>query len=177
MSSQSWSRYDVGSILPKDLAKGMGEPTREIRQLADLINQAPERSAGGEPALPAETLLALRTVNQALRHVARQYFTRDNPGSLERGRQWSEQRLGAEQTEALFKAFVELFPPLAVTLENQEVQDYLTGIREGISGWDQATMEQLLLFLNVSNPAARPAREVFDDDELRRRASYVPFIT
>ncbi|PID79264.1 alpha-amylase [bacterium DOLZORAL124_64_63] len=35
----------------------------------------------------------------------------------------------------------------------------------------------LLLFLNTSNPAAKDVSHLFDDSDLRRRASFVPFIT
>ena len=177
MSGQSWNRFGVASLLPKDLSEGLTEPTFTIRKLADTINQEPQRSAAGAPALNAETLLALRTINQALRHVARQYFTRDNPGSLERGRAWADQKLGAERTNNLFQVFVGLFPPLAVSLDSQDPQQFLACSEGLISGLDQTTLEMLLLFLNMANPAAKPAREVFDDQELRHRASFIPFIT
>jgi glycosidase len=177
MSGQSWHRFGVRGLLPPDLESGLAEPTFTIRQLADAINREPRRSAEGSPPLPAEMLLALRTLNQALRHVARQYFTRDNPGGLERGRRWSEESLGADRTSQLHRAFLELYPPLAVQTGRLTGEQFLETHEDLLVGLDQTTLEMLLLFLNTANPAARPAREVFDDGELRHRASYVPFIT
>jgi glycosidase len=177
LSGLSWQRFEVLSLLPDDLSTGLTEPTYSIRKLASKINDQPGRSASGQPALHAETLLALRTINQAMRHVSGQYFTRDNPGSLERGRAWTDQKLGPEKTADLYGTFVELFPPLAVTIEGRKPRQFLSAAEGPLSGADQATLEMLLLFLNTANPAAKPAREVFDDGELRHRVSFVPFIT
>jgi hypothetical protein len=86
LSEAAWSRFDVRAILPKDMAENLGDPSFEIRKLADRVNGEPSRQAAGASAVPAEVLLALRTLNQALRHVATQYFHRDNPGCLDRCR-------------------------------------------------------------------------------------------
>ena len=177
LSGHSWQRFSVAELLPGDLIKGLDEPSFEIRKLAQKINAEPLRTSGSRPPLPAETLLALRTLNQALRHVATIYFTRDNPGSLERGRRWADQHLGDEATEHLFRSFVELFPPLHVTVGGVPAPEFLQQSDGPLRGDERATLEMLMLFLNTMNPAAKPAREVFDDAELQHRAGYLPFIT
>ncbi len=177
LSDHTWHRYAVRSVLSDELTEGLADPSYEIRKLSDRINQDESRQSDGLPSVHAETLLALRTVNQVLRFLANQYFTRDNPGCLERGRQWAGQRLGTEAVSALYRSFVELFPPLEVQLARRTGRDFLMGASDVGSGMDQATLEMLLLFLNTSNPAAAEASHLFDDQELRRQASFVPFIT
>ena len=177
LSGQSWQRFGVAGLLPANLEEAPADPPFALRQLADIVNREPRHSAQGTGPLHAEVLLALRTINQALRHVAARYFLHDNPGCLERGRQWADSRLGPDRTRDLHTAFVDLFPPLSVKSGRLDPERYLAGTFGPVSGLDRAGLEMLLLFLNTSNPAARPARDMFDDRELRHRASYVPFIT
>jgi len=112
-----------------------------------------------------------------LRHLATGYFLQQNPGSLQRCRQWAGQRLGTESVTALFRSFVEIFPPLAVQLARTTPREYLLSRQEDMDGHDRACLEMLLLFMNTSNPAATEVSHLFDDSDLRRKASFVPFIT
>ncbi len=177
LSEAAWRRFDVETVLPENLTDDLGDPSYEIRKLADRINRNPARQADGSPAVPAEILLALRTVNEALRHVATQYFQQDNPGCLERCRQWGYQHLGEDSLARLHLVFVELFPPLAVRTGATDPARFLADTSGPISGLDQATLEMMLLFFNVNNPATFDTVELFNDEELRLRASFVPFVT
>jgi glycosidase len=171
LSAAAWDRYAVAALLPPGLDAAPADPAWEIRRLADRL--ARERANGP----PAEVLLALRTLNQALRFVAVQYFQVDNPGSLARGRHWAARRLGPDGVDRVLGAFVDLFPPLDVRAGRQDGPDFLRNRRGPLAGDDLASIELLLLFLNVGNPAATPANPLFDDDALRQRVSYVPFVT
>ncbi|MBU8869309.1 MAG: hypothetical protein KOO60_00415 [Gemmatimonadales bacterium] len=180
LSDQAWHRYAVRSVLPRNLDSGLLESgltdsSRELRQLTERINKDPERQTRGLQSLQAEMLLALRTVNQVLRWVAANYFLRDNPGSLDRSRDWIGEQIGSEALGQLYGVFVELFPPLAVSMARISPRDFLD--EAPVDGRDLATIEMLLLFLNRANPATGDASDLFDDRELRRRASFVPFVT
>lgn len=177
LSDKSWHRFAVRSVLSDELTQGLVNPSYEIRKLSDRINNDPARQAENLPATHAETLLALRTINQVLRHVAASYFLNQNPGSLERSRQWAGRRLGTESIAGLFRSFVEIFPPLAVQLARKTPHEFLNSREERLDGHDQATLEMILLFLNNANPATSEVNHLFDDTELRRQASFVPFIT
>jgi hypothetical protein len=171
LSDDAWDRYAVEALLPPGLATAPADPAWEIRRLAARLVQ--ERPDGP----PAEVLLALRTLNQALRFVAVRYFRHDNPGSLDRGRLWAARRLGDSGVAGVLGAFVDLYPPLDVRAGRSDTPGFL-GDRSGpLTGDDLATIELLLLYLNVGNPAAAPASPLFADDALRQRVSYVPFVT
>ena len=175
LSDKAWQRYDVTTVLPGDLAGDLDEPAWEIRKLAERITRQPHPEQSPPP--PAEILLALRTVNQALRWLTEQYFLHDNPGALQRGRQWTGQKLGDAAVSDLTSKFVDMFPPLAIQMAATDPDAFLREMAANLSGADQATLEMILLFLNGTNPATRPARELFDDADLRREASFVPFVT
>ena len=177
LSEAAWQRFDIGTFLPRPLAPGLDDPSSEIRKLADRINRDPGRQAEGGSAVPAEVLLALRTLNQALRHVASQYFQQDNPGCLARCRQWGSQHLGEDNLAQLHRVFVELFPPVALRTTSLDATRFLADTRGPVSSLDQTTLEMMMLFLNVNNPAAAETAELFDDEELRLRVSFVAFVT
>ncbi|MFH2052781.1 MAG: alpha-amylase family glycosyl hydrolase [bacterium] len=177
LSGASWDRFGVLNLLPGSDPETLADLSYEIRKLADAVNRDPGCKAGEIPPTQAEILLALRTVNQALRWVSRQYFTQDNPGGLMRCRQWAEQRLGTDAVENLFSTFVGLFPPAVVKRGVKKPAEFLASGSDDLSGPDLASLEMILLFMNVTNPAARPAEHLFDDGELRRRASFLPFVT
>jgi len=176
LAAEAWKRFDVPGLW----SGSRPEPGRRnlaLRALADRLNDDPARKADARPPLPAEDLLALRTVNQVLRHLARRYFHLESPGSLDRSRDFASQRLGDETVAALHHHFVELFPAEDILIEGRLPDDFLADRGPGETGIDQASLELLLLFLNVSNPAAEEASELFEDGELRRRASFIPFVT
>lgn len=184
LSESAWDRFQVAAILPPAGGEEPADFSYEIRKLADAINRDPARIAVGAERNPAETLLALRTLNQALRWVTLLYFLRENPGGLGRCRAWAQQHLGPDSVDTLFAVFVDLFPPVAVKRAGQAPREFLgTGHRaldsldSPLDGFDLAALEMVLLFINVINPAARPVLHLFDDDDLRRRASFLPFVT
>jgi len=171
LSADAWQRYTVRDLLPDQIPTDPDLLSFEIRSLAQNINSSSWRQASGEPDIPAEVLLALRTLNQALRHVATNYFQVENPDCLNRCRAWSGDYLGPQNTDDLLRTFCELFPPLPVALK-QEVPDSFL-VRDS----DLTVLEMLLLFVNVTNPAAKPAAVLFDDSELRQRSSFAAFVT
>jgi len=177
LADAAWRRFELASVLPEDPAAILDDPSYEIRKLADRINRDPARQAKGAPAIPAEILLALRTLNQALHHVSARYFLQDNPGCLERCREAAAPHLGRENLDSLHKTFVELFPPIDLWTGATDVRGFLESAPGTVSGRDQATLEMILLFLNTNNPASAGTAELFDDQELRLKASFIPFIT
>ncbi|MCP4571011.1 MAG: alpha-amylase [bacterium] len=169
VSREAWTRHGIGDLVG---ALPAADLNASLRQLALHL----EETAAGRETPPAEDLLALRTLNQALRWICARYFLVENPGSLARGRRRAADRLGAGAVNGLLHTFVDSFPPAETLFEAKPSDEFMTGAAPG-AGPERAVLELLLLFLNAVNPAARPARPLFDDDELRRRAPYVPFVT
>ena len=68
------------------------------------------------------------------------------------------------------------FWPRPVLVDQQDLEDWLAAGEPELSVADRVTAESVLLYLMMRNPATRPFRELFDDGELQRQASYVPFV-
>ena len=164
LSDRAWDRFAVAEALQG----AAGEPGRTLRRLAPRLDPA--------HPLPAEELLALRTLNGVLRWLARRYLEVESPGSLTRGREAASARLGRAEVDRVIAAFVALFPPVDVRPGGGSPDRFLAGPAPA-HGPDAATLELLMLFLNTTNPAAAPAQPLFDDAELQRRAGYLAFVT
>jgi len=169
VSEAAWTRYGIGDVLS---ASPAADPSASLRRLARRL----EETAAGRETPPAEDLLALRTLNQALHWVCARYFLVENPGALARGRRRATDRLGAGAVNTLLHAFVAAYPPAETLLNDEPSTEFLAGAAPA-AGPERAVLELLLLFVNAVNPAARKARPLFDDDELRRHAPYLPFVT
>ena len=78
----AWNRFDVPGLWPGP-RPAPGKSGLVLRALAERLNEDPGRRADARPSLPAEDLLALRTINTVLRHLARRYFHLESPGSLD----------------------------------------------------------------------------------------------
>jgi len=173
LSAEAWQRYEIAESLPAAATGGATDPVLSLRKLARRM-ELPSTADHTSP--PAEDLIALRTLNRVLRWVSAHYFLEENPGSLDRCRRRAADRLDPGAVHELIHAFVEVFPPAETPLEGRDPAAFLEEPAPA-AGPDRAVLEMLLLFLNTVNPAARPARPLCEDDELRRRAPFVPFIT
>lgn len=176
LADQAWLQYGIASLVPGKEQDGAAA-AYAIRKLAAAVNDDAGRKTAGRPATHAETLLALRTLNQVLKWVSLRYFRIENPGGLGRCRQWASQKLGPDAVDATMTTFVDLFPPLEVKRSDLTGEQFLAGATDDLNGRDLAALEMFLLFLNVNNPAAAEAEHLFHDGELRRRVSYLPFVT
>jgi len=172
LSDESWQRYAVREVLPEQIPDDPDLLSFAIRDLARHIDESAVRQSQGYPPVPAEVLLALRTLNQALRFVANNYFRVENPGCLDRCHDWANRQLGDNSMSRLLRTFCALFPPLPVALGKVKPDDFL----DSDSG-DHTLLEMMLLFMNVTNPACGPAAPLFDDSELRRKSRFTAFVT
>jgi len=170
-SDEAWQRHTIDALLPPDQPFA-GESVRyAVRQLAQLLAKEREHLSYKAPEVRAERLLALGALTDALRFVARRYL-QTNPDAVLRGRIFAERKIGEDIVAGVNHRFGDLYPPGEVQLHLTDVERFLE--RPQIPG--HVTVELILLFLAMRNPATRPYRELFDDQELQRHASYVPYV-
>ena len=176
ISQDSWSRFDVARLLAA--ADPMSEQNRRytVRRLTETYNRRPGGSRWPVVPIFAEQLLCLGLINDALRYVLLHYVLAQRPGILADGIDWVRQRLGEDRIDRLPATFAGLFPPRAVLCEGQPLARWLRADARPLPAASGVTVEAILLYLMMRNPATRPFRDLFDDEELQRRASYVPFV-
>ena len=175
-SQESWTQFEVGKLLAHQDPLSEENLRYTVRRLAPIFNQ---RAPGPRhPVVPvlAEQLLCLGLINDALRYVLLHYALHQNPGVLADGVAHVRQRLGEDRIDRLPSTFAQLFPPRAVLIEAVDLHHWLSNGEPGLPIETRIIAETILLYLMMRNPATRPFRDLFDDNELQRRASYVPFV-
>ncbi len=150
--------------------------TQLVRQLAARFNA---HCAANAPALnpvsPGQLITAGMIV-ELLRYVALVYCHQQNPGSILRAIGWTSEKKGRELVSNPSRAFIDLFPPRKVILENESPATFLTGRTELASNQEQVAVESIMLMLAMINPAFKPFRPFYDDRPLREVAPYREFV-
>ncbi|MEZ4389110.1 MAG: alpha-amylase family glycosyl hydrolase [Candidatus Krumholzibacteriia bacterium] len=175
-SRDGWDRFELPALLAHEEPFSDENARYTVRRLADRYNQRPP--APGRPVVPvlAEQWLSLGILNDALRYVLLHYALRQKPGALADAYQWARRRVGEDRIDRLPVTFAGLFPPPAVLIDRQDPAQWLAGGEPELDGRSRVSVEAVLLYLMARNPATRAFRDLFDDGDLQRRASYVPFV-
>ncbi len=124
-----------------------------------------------DQAIHPGALNAMGMIDEALHALIAQYRER-NPGAMAEALEWLAARIGADGVERTLLAFADRFPNVAVYRGKLSAAEWLAGTTQGVPNRTIALEELLLLWLSNVNPAFKPFRELFDDQELARGTSY-----
>jgi glycosidase len=175
LSRQAWEVYTLRKLLQQAAEEAGEEPSlRVVRQIAVRLNERIRQSDIPEPKpiVFAGQLLSIGLLEDIFRLVIERYCRHEQPGVLMSGLDWTRQQLGPEPVERAIRTFVELFPPQVVCMGKQTEEEYLRGSTRDLPNSLHVAIESMLLDLATSNPAFRPYRDLFNDEELERRARY-----
>jgi glycosidase len=175
-SGDSWSRFGVRGLLAHAEPFADENVRYTVRRLTEVYNKRPPSRRYPATAVHAEQLIGLGILNDALRYVLLHYALRQCPGILRTGADRVRERIGEEAVDHLPRTFAALFPPRSVLTDTEDLGQWLAAGEPELSPLERVTAEAVLLYIMTRNPATRAFRELFDDDELQRQASYVPFV-
>lgn len=116
--------------------------------------------------VPASDINALGLIDEILHILVRQYEMQ-NPGAMRR----ALENAGTAAEAAMLK-FTADFPPLAVYRGEVEPRHYLDLETAGRPNRQSTLEEMLILHITNLNPAARPYKELFDDEALKQASPY-----
>ncbi len=176
IARDGWDRFGVARLLAPQAPFADENARYTIRRLADAYNRRPRPTGAETTPVRAEEFLALGILTDALRYLCLHYGLRQRPGILADSFAWARQRLGPEAIDRFPPTFTTLFPPRDVLLAQTPADAWLQAGERDLSATDRVVVEAILLYLQMRNPATRPLRELFDDADLQKRASYVPFV-
>jgi glycosidase len=176
IAREGWLRFGVGAMLAPRSPFDDENARYTVRRLADAYNGRPQPTGVAAAPVRAEEFLALGILTDALRYVCLHFGLRQRPGVFGDSFAWARQRLGAESIDRFPPTFATLFPPRDVLLAQKAIAAWLLDGDGELSATDRVVVEAILLYLQMRNPATRPLRELFDDADLQKRASYVPFV-
>ncbi len=177
LSRKAWNRWDIRAasavIRPGDAASIVNG----TRRLAQQINEKRRLSSHFVQPVQGGQLVAIGLIDDVLRYIVELYWVEQQPGVVADALRATGEQRGHLIVELPPPAFLRHFPPQAVALDKQKTDDYLRDSTKVIL-YRRATNEEILsgelalLALAMANPAFRPARELFDDEDLRKDAPY-----
>ena len=140
------------------------------RQFAAQINA--QKKPGDKGFVSPGQINALGLIDEIFHLIVSQYY--QEYGKDIREALYTEliSRLGKEKVESTLEAFLNEFPPVEVYQGKISLKDYLAGETEGVSHYQLALEELLMLWLTNANPAAEPYSELFDDSKLQKTTAY-----
>jgi glycosidase len=167
---------EAGADDPQASTADIAGDLQTLRELSERMNRERARGAVVLPHVQAGDLIAVGTIVDVLRYLAGLYCHEENAGVIGRSLEWVRSSQGPPISDMPPPAFVDLFPPVEVTLGRRQPQEYLQRTRRRIANRDTVAIEMILLSLAMSNPAFKPYRDLFDDGDLRTRTPYVPLV-
>jgi hypothetical protein len=166
------NKYDVSEALFNYAGNAIFANLAASRALANRVNEVRGADLAPEKAVHAAAFFAMGLIDE-LSHamVARYRQTRD-PGVLAEAIRWFSERQNEPEVGKLLRTFTDLFPNTAIYRGEQTVQQWLDGITGALPNREAAFEELILLWLANVNPAFKPFREFFDDQDLREKTVY-----
>ena len=158
----------TGNVVFADLAS--------VREFAHRMNQVRDAERHPERAVNPGALNAMGLIDEALHTLVAQYREERDPKVMLDGLAFFEARLGPEQLDRTLLQFADQFPTVSVYQSKQQAKDWLAGSTNDIPNRAIALEELMMLWLANANPAFKPYRELFDDQQLAELTSY-PKIT
>ena len=141
------------------------------RVFAKQMNDKRDLVRFPEQAVKAGQINCLGLIDEILHFLIAQYRER-NGEVLRNALATLDEKLGADAVDATLKRFCDLFPPVAVYKNEQDIETYLQGGEGGTGNREIALEEMLLLWVENMNPACAPFLELFDDDNLEKDTPY-----
>src|SRR5579884_3402427 len=148
----------TGNVVFADLAAS--------RDFAHRMNQVRNAEAHPELAAHPGALNAMGLIDEALHAVIASYRQERDPQVMIDAIAFFESRLGREALDQALLSFTDQFPPVPVFKGEITADRWLAQFTGGTPHRAVALEELMMLWLSNLNPAYKPYRELFDDQQL-----------
>ena len=142
------------------------------RLFAQKINQKRDLVNFPEQAIRAGQITAMGLIDEILHLVVELYRKQVDPNTMQKALAWLYEDLDKEVVNTALQKFCEEFPPLGVYRRQISLDEYMSGVTNGIPNRQIALEEMLVLWLANANLAFSPFMELFDDKTLDKESVY-----
>ncbi|MBP6068823.1 MAG: alpha-amylase [Anaerolineaceae bacterium] len=170
VSRASRDKYQFDQVLFSQNGNVIFANFQAARQFAAQINA--QKKTGDKGYVSPGQINALGLIDEIFHLIVSEYY--QEYGKDIREALYTEliAKLGKEKVESSLEAFLNEFPPVDVYQGSVSLKDYLAGETAGVSHYQLALEELLMLWLTNANPAAEPYSELFDDSKLQKTTAY-----
>ncbi len=146
------------------------------RKFAQKMNAKRDLINFPEQTIHAGQLNAMGLIDEILHYVVELYRQQAQPRVMKLALEWLKDQLGPAELERTLRKFAEQFPVVAVYQRKLSLDDYLAGETNGVPNLEIVLEELILLWLANQNLAFSPFAELFNDESLVQKTSYVKLI-
>jgi hypothetical protein len=170
VSRASRDKYQFDQLLFSQNGNVIFANFQAARQFAEQINA--QKKPGDKGFVSPGQINALGLIDEIFHLIVAEYYQEYGKDVREALYTELAAKLGREKVESSIEAFLNEFPPVDVYQGELSLKDYLAGETEGVSHYQLALEELLVLWLTNANPAAEPYSELFDDSKLQKTTAY-----
>ena len=168
ISREARDRYRVSDALFNFVGNVIFGDLAQCRELAFRMTEARGKDAPVHPG----ALFAMGLIDEISHAMMAQYRRSRDPEVTGAALRWFAGRVGEENVERLLRAFVEEFPNVPIYRGEVKLDEWLKGSTDGLKHREAVLEELMLLWLANQNPAFRPFRELYKDENLAQKTAY-----
>ncbi|SEG23050.1 Alpha amylase, catalytic domain [Bryocella elongata] len=151
------------------------------RKLAQQLNEVRNPANDPDKMVHAGALFAMGLIDELNHALVAKYRKEVDPAVLSEAMTFFAKTLGTtlgsaeagqKELDRLLLIFTEQFPNVAVYRKHLTATEWLKGTTEGMPNREAAFEELLMLWLANANPAFKPFRELFNDEQLKEATKY-----
>jgi hypothetical protein len=142
------------------------------RKLAQQLNELQGPEPAPEKVVNAGALFAMGLIDELSHALVARYRKEKDPEIMSAAVRWLSTHVTPEESERLLLSFAKDFPTVAVYRGKLSAEQWLKGTTDGKSNREIAFEEMLLLWIANSNPAFKPFRILFEDQDLKQQTAY-----
>ncbi|MDP8218596.1 MAG: alpha-amylase family glycosyl hydrolase [Candidatus Theseobacter exili] len=174
ISKDAWERFFLTEGISSCFKEGAGDyPSPYVfRVIAEQMNKKMMSSTYLKNPVRAGQLNAAGLINEIFRYISTGYRIEKNPSIFADSISCINSKHGPNAVSKTVKAFSDLFPPYTVLKGKISSEDFIKGSSVKSTNFNTTAKEMFLLALALENPAIAPYRELFDDEQLKRRTPY-----
>ena len=172
ISRQSREKYQFDLEIFRSTGDAVIGDYRAAQIFAHQINTRRDVSAVPESAVHASDIYAMGLLDEIYHLILHQYELQTNSAALEKAYQSLVGDFSETQLYDSMVAFNTEFPPIKVFTGDVDVHEYLNRDEDHRSNKVHTVEEMLVLWLENQNPAFTPYKELFSDEELRKKTLY-----
>lgn len=173
ISGEARKRYQFDDSLFSFNGQTIFANLHAARIFANRINVQRDLKSHPELAVKAGQINAMGLMDEIFHHVIFLYQQQKVSNLYSDLAAYLEQAIGEKKLKASIRLFLQEFPPPSVYRGRLHLDEYIQAETDGISNYQTALEEMLLLRLANLNPAFERYYELFDDRKLCENSAYL----
>ncbi|MFA6542556.1 MAG: alpha-amylase family glycosyl hydrolase, partial [Bacteroidota bacterium] len=172
INSISREKYKLEEPLFESTGNVVFPNFRAVRELAYQINKERGILGKSDQQIRAGKLNAIGLIDEINHYLVKYYNEIENPNAIQKALRFVHRTVGEAEVEKVLRTFAREFPPRAVYLERQTLDEYIESVIQNRAAREIVLEELIMLHLANLNPSFAAVKDLFDDSFLLASTAY-----